>query len=285
MRDHSPLKINNNIHIKIDNSNKEKPKKRYTKKPKKQMTEEEALNELDNLYYSNEAIAQHNHQGITHGSGGSIILPKPNPQQSRDDTQLHQNSTILSNPNSQNENTLVTSTVKDKTTFASSPPITEGFASQPQGTNSRIIYYYYTNDKNPHTDQPVEADQPVQPDQLPEPEQSVKVRVLKKKNKSLYSQPVVSQPVVSEPIIEEPKQKRGPKVGSKNKPKQNKNEDIIDLEPENIIIKEPENIVIKKPIKTSELKSSKNKSKKIKDFFQRADKNVDIFGNPIKTEL
>jgi hypothetical protein len=74
MRDHSPVKLRNEINIKIDNSNRDKKIKRKSK-PRHHMTEEEAIHELDNLYYDNHAILTQHNQGQARGSGGSIILP------------------------------------------------------------------------------------------------------------------------------------------------------------------------------------------------------------------
>jgi len=74
MRDHSPVKLRNEINIKIDNSNRDKKVKRKSK-PRHHKTEEEAIHELDNLYYDNHAILTQHNQQQSGGSGGSIILP------------------------------------------------------------------------------------------------------------------------------------------------------------------------------------------------------------------
>jgi hypothetical protein len=69
MRDHSPVKLRNEINIKIDNSG------RISKKTKP-VDEEKALENLNNMEYNNQAIMMRNGQGYSRGSGGGFIIPK-----------------------------------------------------------------------------------------------------------------------------------------------------------------------------------------------------------------
>jgi len=70
MRDHSPVKLRNEINIKIDNSGR-----RSTKKTKP-VDEEKALDNLKNMEYANQAIMMRNGQGYSRGSGGGSIIPR-----------------------------------------------------------------------------------------------------------------------------------------------------------------------------------------------------------------
>lgn len=96
------VNLKNEIHIKIDNSNRQ-PVKKISKRrnTKPRLTEEQkedlATQQLDNLYYDNHALMTQHHQGQSRGSGGSIILPP-----STSDT--NKNSYFSSSENNPNSN-------------------------------------------------------------------------------------------------------------------------------------------------------------------------------------
>jgi hypothetical protein len=69
-RDHSPVKVRNEIHIKIDNSRRGEEETASKKKEKD--TEEKALKRLANLEYGNQAILSRTGQGYSRGSGGGV---------------------------------------------------------------------------------------------------------------------------------------------------------------------------------------------------------------------
>lgn len=70
------VKVNNEINIKINNSNDKRTGRQTNRQIKN--NEEDALNKLSNMEYDNNAILMSQGQGNTRGSGGSILLPSRN---------------------------------------------------------------------------------------------------------------------------------------------------------------------------------------------------------------
>jgi hypothetical protein len=110
-RDHSPVKVRNEINIKINNNN---TKPSSSKRKKSTKSEEDALDELSNLEYNDKAIMTKNGQGYARGSGGSIILPHYNSSNEKNILE-----TILS-PQKDQSNGL-TNQLKNQTTLGSKP--------------------------------------------------------------------------------------------------------------------------------------------------------------------
>jgi len=92
IRDHSPIKLNNEINIKINN-NSDKPSKQSEKQSRE--TEEKALKRLSNMEYSNQAILAKNGQRFSGGSGGGSIIPQ-----------------VFNRPSDMSQNNLVSDIVK-----------------------------------------------------------------------------------------------------------------------------------------------------------------------------
>lgn len=92
IRDHSPIELNNEINIKINN-NSDKPRKQS--KTQSRETEENAIKKLSNMEYSNQAILAKNGQRFSGGSGGGSIIPQ-----------------VFNRPNDMSQNNLVSDIVR-----------------------------------------------------------------------------------------------------------------------------------------------------------------------------
>jgi hypothetical protein len=186
------VKVNNEINIKINNSNEGSGSKQTSKQ-----SEEKALKRLSNMEYDNNAILMSSGRGNTRGSGGSILLPPR-------DVDPNYNSMAQVNQNL-NNNKLTDDAVK---------------------SIRQIFTPRDTNDPNAHTSGQTIKDEPIveEPPEPPkQPKQTATVEFLDEEDNLITDSEAfgaLTQAEQNRLLIEDAKKKgKGRPKGSKNKPK------------------------------------------------------------------
>lgn len=179
-RDHSPINLNNEIHIKIDNDS-DKKRSRYDNSYN---NEERAIKRLNNMEYINNAIRSSTNSRV---SGGSIILPPTyNKPLIGSQNQLGMNELL-------NQQNLI-DTLKSIGSRTSLNKKQESAYSDPNA---------YSSSSGVNITPPI----------IEEPEQTAKIEFIDENDHELLKLPMYER----NKIIEEIKRKRGRPKGIKNK--------------------------------------------------------------------